>query len=82
VFHGNQTYVEVKGSRISCEPTSRNQSRPVPWKISLYVLSGFLPVVISTTRPPMMNAKSTVSSGVTIPPAFCQSAMRAATLGA
>jgi hypothetical protein len=30
----------------------------------------------------MRKASTTVSSGTTIPPAFCQSAYRAATLGA
>ncbi len=47
----------------------QSQLRPVPLKICLYVLSGFLPATNSTTRPPMRNAMSVVRSGVMTPPA-------------
>jgi hypothetical protein len=60
----------------------KNQFRPVPSKIPLYVESGFLPVVTRTTMPPATNAITAVRIGVTMPPARCQSASRWATLGA
>ncbi len=34
-FHGNQTWAAVNGTRMSYEPTWKNQLRPVPLKISL-----------------------------------------------
>ena len=43
VFQGNGMYASVKGIRSSYDPTSRNQLKPAPSKIALYVLSGFLP---------------------------------------
>ena len=36
----------------------KNQFSPAPSKIAWYVLSGFLPVVTRTTRPPITNAIS------------------------
>ena len=69
VSHGNHTFVSENGSLIECEPTSKNQFRPVPSKIAWYVESGFFPVVARMTRPPMMNAISAVRSGARTPPA-------------
>ena len=80
VFQGNGMYASVKGIRSSYDPTSRNQLKPAPSKIALYVLSGFFPVVTRTTRPPMKKAKIIVRSGTASPPAFWASASRAATL--
>ena len=70
--------------KAASEPVSqgiwKNQMRPEPSKIARYVLIGFFPVVMSTTTPPITNARSTVSSGATAPPARCASAMRDAKL--
>ena len=54
----------------------KNQLSPAPSKIAWYVLIGFLPVVTSTTSPPITNAINTVSSGATTPPARCAIARR------
>ena len=51
-----------------------NQLSPAPSKIALYVSIGLLPVVARTTTPPIRKARTTVSSGTMIPPAFCASA--------
>jgi hypothetical protein len=45
-------------------------------------VSGFFPVVMRTTRPPMKKARIVVRTGTTTPPALCQTATRLATLGA
>src|SRR5919108_1836646 len=62
VSHGNQTCQSVNGTPIECEPTSRNQLRPAPLKIALYVPSGFSPVKTRTARPPIRKATTTVTS--------------------
>ena len=53
----------------------------MPSKIPLNALNGLWPVaamtIIATAK-----AKSVVTSGMTIPPARCMTAIRAATLGA
>ena len=59
----------------------KSQFSPVPSKIPLNALNGLWPVT-ATTIIAIAKAKSVVTSGITIPPARCISAIRAATLGA
>ena len=57
-------------TRSAPETQGNSQFRPEPSKIARYVVSGFLPVVTSTTSPPTTNARSAVRIGAMIPSAF------------
>ena len=67
-FHGNQTFTSLNGSPISLLPTSKNHE-PRAVEDRAVVVTGFLPVVTSTTSPPITNARSAVRSGARIPSA-------------
>ena len=80
-FQGNQTFASLNGSPISLLPTSKNHESPAPSKIARYVVTGFLPVVTSTTSPPTKNARTVVRSGARIPSARCAQPYRSISEG-
>ena len=67
---GNQTVASLKGRPIGSSDLEEPETRR-PRRSRWYVVSGFFPVVTSTTRPPMRKARTRVSSGARSPPARC-----------
>ena len=72
---------EVVGRRVGGVdvPRVREPVEPRAWMMSLYARSGLWPVA-RTTRPPIANASTAVTTGTEIPPARCRRSSRPATV--